>query len=195
MRTPSGTSTRSACASCAGESLSLPRGVSQPRAHGSFEARPHSLILILILWYLLLLRSHMQISEIDRRVLGIEKKTLDDIRKEMIAHKQDEERQAVKQLRAVEAEERQTRIELSEATGAYVKQSLKTRLSALATTISSYKKDIANYRATLAYFESIIPQVSVSLLLLLFLFTAHRADAHGFVLSTIRCRARPTSRV
>jgi hypothetical protein len=103
----------------------------------------------------------MQISEIDRRVLGIEKKTLDDIRKEMIAHKQDEERQAVKQLRAVEAEERQTRIELSEATGAYVKQSLKTRLSALATTISSYKKDIANYRATLAYFESIIPQVSV----------------------------------
>lgn len=109
----------------------------------------------------MLLRSHMQISEIDRRVLGIEKKTLDDIRKEMIAHKQDEERQAVEQLRDVEAEERQTRIELREATGAYVKQSLKTRLSALATSIASYKKDIANYRATLAYFESIIPQVSV----------------------------------
>lgn len=105
---------------------------------------------------------HMQISEIDRRVLGIEKKTLDDIRKEMIAHKQDEERQAVEQLRDVEAEERQTRIELREATGAYVKQSLKTRLSALATSIASYKKDIANYRATLAYFESIIPQVSRS---------------------------------
>ena len=152
--------------------------------------------LILILYCLVLLRSHMQISEIDRRVLGIEKKTLDDIRKEMIAHKQDEERQAVKQLRAVEAEERQTRIELSEATGAYVKQSLKTRLSALATTISSYKKDIANYRATLAYFESIIPQVSVFLLLLLLLlFTTHRADAHGFVLSDVRCRARPRSRV
>jgi hypothetical protein len=154
----------------------------------------HSLILILILWCFALMRSHMQISEIDRRVLGIEKKTLDDIRKEMIAHKQDEERQAVKQLRAVEAEERQTRVELSEATGAYVKQSLKTRLSALATTISSYKKDIANYRATLAYFESIIPQVSV-FSSFFFFFTAHRADAHGFVLSKNRCRARPRSRV
>lgn len=47
----------------------------------------------------------MQISEIDRRVLGIEKKTLDEIRKEMIAHKQDEEKQAIQELKELETEE------------------------------------------------------------------------------------------
>jgi uncharacterized membrane protein (DUF106 family) len=51
----------------------------------------------------------MQISEIDRRVLGIEKKTLDEIRKEMIAHKQAEERRAVKELRDLEQEDREVR--------------------------------------------------------------------------------------
>jgi hypothetical protein len=51
----------------------------------------------------------MQISEIDRRVLGIEKKTLDEIRKEMIAHKQAEERRAAKELRDLEQEDRDLR--------------------------------------------------------------------------------------
>jgi hypothetical protein len=112
-------------------------------------------------WFVIFvaIRSHMQISEIDRRVLGIEKKTLDDIRKEMIAHKQEEELTALELLRVTELEERHTRESLRNAAG-YLKQSITTRLAALATTITGIKKDITNYQATLAYFESIIPKVT-----------------------------------
>jgi phosphopentomutase len=40
-----------------------------------------------------------------------------------------------------------------------VKQTLNNRLNVVANDMAGRKKDIANYRATLAYFESITPQV------------------------------------
>lgn len=78
--------THSGCVSCVGTSLAL-RCFSSP---GKFAQHVSFF-------------SHMQISDVDKRMFGIEKKTLDEIRKEMVNHKQQELQSALQYLRTLEA--------------------------------------------------------------------------------------------